>query len=57
MSWKPSSNHPWKNSVTPTVAKWAKEQSDVPNIQTVLVARDENFSRKDMKKMQCGRQI
>lgn len=57
MAWKPSNNHPWKNGPTPAIAKWAKEKSDISNIQTVLIARDENFSRKDISKMESGRQI
>lgn len=54
MAHKPSKSHPWRNTVSSTVAKWAKEQSDITNIQTVLVARNETLARKDSRKLKGG---
>ena len=53
-TYKPSKSHPWKNAVSSTVAKWAKEKSDITNIQTVLVARNETLARKDSRKLEGG---
>lgn len=54
MTNKPSKNHPWKNGITPTISKWAREQSEITNVQTVLVARSEGLRKKDSKKLEGG---
>lgn len=54
---KPKADHPWRSGWTPAIGKWAKEQSDVTNVQTFQVGRLENLSRKDTSKMECNRQI
>lgn len=54
---KPKADHPWRSGWTPAISKWAKEQSDVTNVQTFQVGRLENLSRKDTSKMECNRQI
>lgn len=54
---KPKENHPWRSGWTPAVSKWAKEKSDITNVQTFAVGRLENLGRKDTSKMECGRQV
>lgn len=56
MATKPSKNHPWKNGITPAISKWAREQSEITNVQTVLVARSEGLKKKDSRKLEGGLQ-
>lgn len=57
MTYKPKANHPWRTGCTPSVSKWAKEQSDISNIQTFKVGRLENLSKKDLSKLEGSSQI
>ena len=53
---KPGKDHPWKNGITPAISKWAREQSEITNVQTVLVARSEGLRKKDSRKLEGGLQ-
>ncbi|HWL13694.1 MAG TPA: hypothetical protein VNQ57_11940 [Ureibacillus sp.] len=49
---KPAKNHPWKNCTPLKVTSWAREQSQIRNVNTVSVARNETLSRKDTSKIE-----
>ncbi|RHW31111.1 hypothetical protein D1B33_18055 [Lysinibacillus yapensis] len=48
---KPKANHPWKNCTPFKVTSWAKEQSYIPNVTNVSVARNETLQRKETSKI------
>lgn len=49
---KPKSSHPWKNCTPLKVTSWAREQSQIRNVNTISVARNETLSRKDTSKIE-----
>lgn len=46
MTHKPSKNHPWRNSPSSSVLKWAREESDIRKVNNYSKGRLEGLSRK-----------
>lgn len=52
---KPSANHPWRNSISPKVVDWAREEAKVRDVNSVTVARPETL--RDRRRKYDGGQI
>ena len=52
---KPKKNHLWKNCTPLKVTSWAREQSQIRDVNTISVARNETLKRKELSKIEKRR--